>query len=130
MEKDSRIVVFGSSGMVGSAVVRKLQDDGYKNIITTDHDKLDLTVYYEVKYFMKKNNPEYVFNCAAKVGGIYANSTYPVEFLSENMMIGFNVVKYSYEYGIKKLLHLSSSCTYPKKCRQPIKEKYLMTKEL
>ena len=130
MKKESRIYVAGHSGMVGSAIVKKLQSEGYTNIITRSHEYLDLTIPYEVKYFIKDNKPEYVFQCAAKVGGICANSTYPVDFLYENMMINMNVIKYAYENDVAKLMVLGSSCIYPKECEQPIKEEYLLSKAL
>lgn len=130
MNLDSRIFVAGHNGMVGSAIVRKLEQLGYKNIITMQRSKLDLLDQSQVDDFFRKIGPEYVFLAAAKVGGINANRSYKADFIYENLMIQTNVIKSSYAYGVKKLLFLGSSCIYPKMCRQPIKEEYLMTGSL
>lgn len=130
MNLDSRIFVAGHNGMVGSAIVRKLYELGYKNIITMPRNKLDLLNQYEVDNFFRKIGPEYVFLAAAKVGGINANNKYKADFIYENLMIQTNMIKSSYTYDVKKLIFLGSSCIYPKFCNQPIKEEYLMTGEL
>jgi len=127
MNKDSKIYVAGHRGLVGSAIMRKLQQEGYTNIITRTHKELDLTSQAQTQEFFKKEKPEYVFLAAAKVGGIHANNTYPADFAYINIMIESNVIKASYDYGVKKLLFLGSSCIYPKLCPQPIKEEYLLT---
>ncbi len=127
MNKDSKIYVAGHRGLVGSAIMRKLQQEGYTNIITRTHKELDLTSQAQTQEFFEKEKPEYVFLAAAKVGGIHANNTYPADFAYINIMIESNVIKASYDYGVKKLLFLGSSCIYPKLCPQPIKEEYLLT---
>jgi len=127
MNKDSKIYVAGHRGLVGSAIMRKLQQEGYTNIITRTHKELDLTNQAQTQEFFEKEKPEYVFLAAAKVGGIHANDTYPADFAYINIMIESNVIKASYDYGVKKLLFLGSSCIYPKLCPQPIKEEYLLT---
>lgn len=127
MNKESKIYVAGHTGMVGSALVRCLMRNGYQNIIYKTHRELDLTNQSAVDDFFKAENPEYVFTAAAKVGGIYANNTYPADFIMENMLIECNVINSSYKYNVKKLLFLGSSCIYPKTCPQPIKEEYLLT---
>jgi len=130
MEHDSKIFVAGHTGLVGSAVKRKLESDGYNNLILRSHAELDLTWQEQVENFFEKEKPEYVFLCAAKVGGILANSTYPAEFIYKNIMIAANVIHASYRYGVKKLLNLGSSCIYPKFALQPIKEECLLTDTL
>jgi GDP-L-fucose synthase len=130
MNKDSKIYVAGHRGLVGSAIMRKLQQEGYTNIITRTHKELDLTNQAQTQEFFEKEKPEYVFLAAAKVGGIHANNTYPADFAYINIMIESNVIKASYDYGVKKLLFLGSSCIYPKLCPQPIKEEYLLTGSL
>ena len=120
MDKDSKIYVAGHRGLVGSAIVRKLREKGYTNIIGRSHKELDLTNSFDVEEFFKKEKPEYVFLAAAKVGGIYANSTYPADFILENLKIQNNVIEMSHKYGVKKLMFLGSSCIYPKLCPQPI----------
>jgi GDP-L-fucose synthase len=127
MERNARIYVAGHSGLIGSAVVRKLKSLDYKNIITRTHKEMDLKERNKVAEFFKKEGPEYVFLAAARVGGIYANSTFPAEFIYENLMIQTNVIDLSYRYGVKKLLFLASSCIYPKTCKQPMREEYLLT---
>jgi GDP-L-fucose synthase len=130
MNLDSRIFVAGHNGMVGSAIVRKLEQLGYTNIITMQRSKLNLLDQSEVDNFFRKIGPEYVFLAAAKVGGIKANRDMKADFIYENIMIQTNIIKSSYSYDVKKLLFLGSSCIYPKMCEQPIKEEYLMTGEL
>lgn len=125
--KNARIYVAGHRGLVGSALIRKLKEAGYSNIITKSHKELDLTQQKDTEEFFEKERPEYVFLAAAKVGGILANSTYKAQFIYENMMISANVIHASYKYGVKKLLNLGSSCIYPKFASQPLKEKYLLT---
>ncbi|MDP3789575.1 MAG: GDP-L-fucose synthase [Candidatus Omnitrophota bacterium] len=127
MEKNSLIYVAGHTGLIGSAIVRKLEPEGYRNIITRSRAELDLTDRPKTADFFAKEKPEYVFLAAAKVGGIYANSTYPAEFIYENLMIEANVIDLSFRCGVKKLIFLSSSCVYPKLCRQPMREDYIMT---
>lgn len=127
MEKTAKIYVAGHRGMVGSAIYRKLQQEGYTNIITKTSKELDLRRQAEVEKFFETFRPEYVFLAAAKVGGILANNTYRAEFLYDNLMIQNNVIHASYKYGVKKLLFLGSSCIYPKLCPQPMKEEYLLS---
>jgi GDP-L-fucose synthase len=127
MDKDSKIYVAGHRGLVGSAINRQLEKAGYDNIITRTHSELDLTDQNAVREFFGREKPEYVFLCAAKVGGILANSEYPAEFIHQNLAIQTNVVHESYKSGIKRLLFLGSSCIYPRDCPQPIKEEYLLT---
>jgi GDP-L-fucose synthase len=127
MDKDSKIFVAGHLGLVGSAIVRKLQALGHKNLVTRERSRLDLTKRERVDAFFAEEKPEYVFLAAAKVGGIYANSTNKAEFLLDNLAIAANVVDASYRYGVKKLLNLGSSCIYPKLAPQPLREEYLLT---
>jgi GDP-L-fucose synthase len=130
MKLDSKIFVAGHNGMVGSAIVRRLTELGYTNIITLNRNKLNLLDQSEVDNFFRKVGPEYVFLAAAKVGGINANQTQKADFLYENLMIQTNVIKSSYSYDVKKLIFLGSSCIYPKMSPQPIKEEYLLTGSL
>ena len=130
MEKDSKIYVAGGNGMVGSAIIRKLKREGYKNIITTTHKELDLTRQIETENFFEREKPEYVFLAAAKVGGIYANSLALSDFLYENLMIEMNTIKAALKNDCKKLEFLGSSCIYPKMAKQPIKESELLTSSL
>lgn len=127
MDKTSRIYVAGHTGMVGSAIVRELNKQGYENIITRSHSQLDLTNQLAVENFFKTEKPEYVFLSAAKVGGIVANNTYPADFLYENMMIEMNVINSAFKNNCKKLEFLGSSCIYPKFAEQPITEDSLLT---
>jgi len=127
MNKDSKIYVAGHRGMVGSAILRKLQKEGYSNIITKTSQELDLRIQKDVDDFFKLEKPEYVFLAAAKVGGILANNTYRAEFIYDNLMIQSNVIHSAYKYGVKKLLFLGSSCIYPKYAPQPMKEEYLLS---
>jgi GDP-L-fucose synthase len=130
MDKNSKIYVAGHRGLVGSALMRQLISQGYKNIVTRTHAELDLTNQTAVAEFFKKEKPEHVFLAAAKVGGIHANNTYPAEFIYENLAIQTNVIHQSYLNNAKRLLFLGSSCIYPKDCPQPIKEEYLLTSPL
>ena len=127
MNKNDSIYIAGHKGLVGNAILRKLQSEGYKNIITKTHQELDLIDTDAVEHFFIENKPCYVFLAAAKVGGIGANSHYPAEFIYQNTMIGFNVVHAAYKHGVKKLLNLGSSCIYPKDAPQPLKEDYLLS---
>lgn len=127
MEKSSKIFVAGHRGMVGSAIVRKLQADGYQNLVLKTSGELDLRNQAAVEKFFSTEKPEYVFLAAAKVGGILANNTYRADFLYENLMIESNVIHQSYVHKVKKLLFLGSSCIYPKLAPQPLKEEYLLS---
>lgn len=127
MEKSSKIYVAGHRGMVGSAIVRKLQSEGYKNLVLRTSSELDLRNQAAVEKFFAIEKPEYVFLAAAKVGGIMANNTYRADFLYENLMIESNVIHQSYVQSVKKLLFLGSSCIYPKMAPQPLKEEYLLS---
>lgn len=130
MDKQAKIYVAGHRGLVGSALMRQLQAQGYSNIVTRTHAELDLTNQVTVAQFFVLEKPEYVFLAAAKVGGIHANNTYPAEFIHENLAIQTNVIHQSYVAGVKRLLFLGSSCIYPRDCPQPIKEEYLLTGSL
>lgn len=127
MQKDSKIFVAGHRGMVGSALVRRLKEAGYTNLVMRTSRELDLRDQLAVTDFFAQEKPEYVLLAAAKVGGINANNTYPVDFLRDNIQLQTNVIEQSHAYGVKKLLFLGSSCVYPKMCPQPIKEEYLLT---
>jgi GDP-L-fucose synthase len=127
VEKHAKIYVAGHNGMVGSAVYRKLQKEGYTNLIGKRSAELDLTNQQAVADFFASEKPEYVFLAAAKVGGIIANNTYRAQFIYENLMIQNNVIHQSYVHGIKKLMFFGSSCIYPKMAPQPLKEEYLLT---
>lgn len=127
MEKQAKIFVAGHRGMVGSAICRKLQKEGYYNVITRTSAALDLRNQQAVADFFAEEKPEYVFLAAAKVGGIVANNTYRADFLYENLAIQNNVIHQSYLNGVKKLMFLGSSCIYPKLAPQPLKESYLLT---
>jgi GDP-L-fucose synthase len=127
MNLDSRIYVAGHNGMVGSAIVRRLKELGYTNIITSSKKELNLLNQLSVQSFFSNELPEYVFLCAAKVGGIKANNEMKGDFIYENLMIQSNIIKESQDFGVKKLLFLGSSCIYPKMSPQPIKEEYLLT---
>ena len=130
MNLDAKIYVAGHRGLVGSAIVRNLEDKGYTNIICRTHKELDLTNQEAVRVFFEQEKPEYVFLAAAKVGGIHANNTYPADFIYENLMIQNNVIKAAHDFEVKKLLFLGSTCIYPKMAPQPIKEEYLLTGSL
>lgn len=127
MDKNAKIYVAGHRGMVGSAIVRNLEQKGYVNIIGRTSKELDLIRQSDVENFFEEEKPEYVFLAAAKVGGIYANNKYPAEFIYNNLMIETNIIHSAYKYSVKKLLFLGSSCIYPKMAPQPIKEEYLLT---
>ncbi|MFN6087480.1 MAG: GDP-L-fucose synthase family protein [Cyclobacteriaceae bacterium] len=127
MEKSSKIYVAGHRGMVGSAIVRKLQAEAYTNLVLRTSSELDLRNQSQVENFFTSEKPEYVFLAAAKVGGIMANNTYRADFLYENLMIESNVIHQSYVHKVKKLLFLGSSCIYPKLAPQPLKEEYLLS---
>lgn len=127
MEKSAKIFVAGHRGMVGSAIVRKLNAKGYNNLVLRTSSELDLRNQADVEKFFATEKPEYVFLAAAKVGGIMANNTYRAEFLYDNLMIEGNVIHQSYVHGVKKLLFLGSSCIYPKMAPQPLKEEYLLS---
>jgi GDP-L-fucose synthase len=130
MEKNSKILIAGYKGMVGSAITKKLQESDYSNLLLIDKDEIDLTRQIEVETLFDKEQPEYVVLAAAKVGGILANNTYKADFIYANMAIALNVIHTSYKYKVKKLLNLGSSCIYPKNALQPLKEEYLLTGEL
>lgn len=130
MLKDSRILVAGSRGLVGSAIVRKLDTEGFSNLITFSRSELDLIDQTATLRFFEERKPEYVFLAAAKVGGILANNTYPADFIYDNVMIESNIIHSAYLTGVNKLLFLGSSCIYPKFTEQPIKESSLLTGEL
>ena len=127
MNKQSKIYLAGHRGLVGSAILRKLQAKGYSNILTRTHAELDLTRQGEVEAFFSTEKPEYVILSAAKVGGIGANSAFPADFIYENLAIAQNIIHSSYKSGVTKLLNLGSSCIYPKMAPQPMKEESFMT---
>ncbi len=127
MEKTSKIYIAGHRGMVGSALVRKLEQEGYSNIVTRTSKELDLRNQQAVADFFAQEKPDYVFLAAAKVGGIVANNTYRAEFIYDNLMMESNIIHHSYLNGVKKLLFLGSSCIYPKLAPQPLKEEYLLS---
>ena len=130
MDKNAKIYVAGHTGMVGSAIVRKLKSEGYNNLILKYHRELDLLDQKEVEKFYDDNKPDCVFIAAAKVGGIHANNTYRGRFIYENLQMQNNLIHYANESGVKKLLFLGSSCIYPRNAPQPMKEEYLLTGEL
>ena len=127
MDKNAKIYVAGHTGLVGSAITRKLKQKGYTNLVFTPHSQYDLRDQQQVKEFFEKERPEYVFLAAAKVGGIWANNVYRAEFIYDNLMIEANIIHYSYVYEVKKLMFLGSSCIYPKFAPQPMKEEHLLT---
>ena len=127
MDSDSRVLIAGANGMVGSAIVRNLESKGYTNIIKGTRDDVDFTNQDETERYFCSEEPEYVFLAAAKVGGIMANRNYKAEFLTENLQIQTNIIQQSYNFGVKKLLFLGSSCIYPKMATQPITEDQLLT---
>lgn len=130
MNKSAKIYVAGHRGMVGSAIARKLQSEGFQNMVSRTSAELDLRNQQAVSEFFSKEKPDYVFLAAAKVGGINANNTYRAEFLYDNLMIEANIIHQSHLNGVKKLLFLGSSCIYPKMAPQPLKEEYLLTDSL
>ena len=125
-----KIFVAGHKGLVGSAIIRELNKKGYKKIITASKSSLDLTKQNRVYKFIKKKKPNFIFIAAAKVGGIYSNNKYKADFIYNNLSIQNNLINAAFECGIKDLIFLGSSCVYPRLCKQPIKEKYLLTGEL
>ncbi len=127
MEKEAKIYIAGHRGMVGSAIMRKLEEEGFTNFITRNSSDLDLRNQQAVADFFEQEKPDYVFLAAAKVGGIVANNTYRAEFLYDNLQIQNNIIHYAYLNGVKKLMFLGSSCIYPKMAPQPLKEDYLLT---
>lgn len=130
MDVHSKVYIAGHRGLVGSAVYRKLKNEGFANLAVSTSDELDLKNQEAVASFFDEKKPEYVVLAAAKVGGILANSSYPAEFIYDNIMIQANVIHQAYLSGVKKLLFLGSSCIYPKQAPQPMKEGYLLTGEL
>ena len=130
LESHSRIFVAGHTGLVGSAILRRLNSEGYDNLLARRHDELDLTKARAVKEFFQSKRPEYVFLAAGKVGGIHANDSYPAEFIQQNLAIQANVIHEAWQAGVERLLFLGSSCIYPRDCPQPIKEEYLLTGSL
>ncbi|WP_043770970.1 GDP-L-fucose synthase [Algiphilus aromaticivorans] len=127
MQQDSRVFVAGHRGLVGSAICRKLQAEGYSGVLTRSRSETDLTDPGEVRHFFAESQPEYVFLAAAKVGGIHANDSAPADFLRDNLQIQLNVIDAAYRAGVKKLVFLGSSCIYPKHAPQPMKEEHLLT---
>lgn len=127
MEKNAKIYIAGHRGMVGSAILRKLQDEGYRQFVLRNSAQLDLRNQLEVSEFFRKEKPDYVFLAAAKVGGILANNTYRAEFLYDNLMIEANVIHSAWQHGVKKLMFLGSSCIYPKLAPQPLQGDSLLT---
>jgi GDP-L-fucose synthase len=130
MEKNAKVFVAGHRGLVGSALIRKLNEKGFVNLVQRTRRELDLTDQGAVDNFFKTEKPEYVFLAAAKVGGIYANNTYPAEFIFSNMQVQMNIINASWKYNVKKLLFLGSSCIYPKYSPQPMREEALLSGQL
>ncbi len=130
MDKNSKIYVAGHHGMVGSAIIRRLQDQGYQNLVLRTSKELDLRRQAEVERFFEEEQPEYVFLAAAKVGGIMANQSYPADFMYDNMIMEMNVIHSAYGIGVKKLMFLGSSCIYPRLAPQPMPESCLLTSSL
>ena len=127
MERDSKIYIAGHTGLVGSAILRRLRADGHRNLLLRTHQELDLEIQKDVNAIFDSEKPDYVFVAAAKVGGIYANNTYPADFIYNNLIIESNVIHAAHRYGVKKLLFLGSSCIYPRLASQPMKEEYLLS---
>ncbi len=127
MNIDDKIYIAGHRGMVGSAICRHLKAAGYKNLLVQSRDQLDLTQQAAVMQFFSRQRPEYVFLCAARVGGIYANNTYPADFIYQNLMIEANIIQAAYQYKVKRLLFLGSSCIYPREAQQPMPESALLS---
>ena len=127
MKTNNQIYVAGHRGLAGSAIVRRLQAGGYNNLITRTHAELDLTQQEDVNRFFERERPEFVFIAAGRVGGIYANNTYPAEFIYENLMIESNIIHAAFRNQVHKLLFLGSSCIYPRNAPQPMKEEHLLT---
>ncbi|EJC74112.1 nucleoside-diphosphate-sugar epimerase [Rhizobium leguminosarum bv. trifolii WSM2012] len=127
MDRHAKIYVAGHRGMVGSAIVRRLLDSGYDNIVTRTHDELDLANQQAVTAFLAKETPDFIFMAAAKVGGIHANNTFRADFLYTNLLIEANITNAAWQAGVRRMLFLGSSCIYPRDCPQPIREDYLLT---
>ena len=127
MDREKKIYVAGHRGLVGSALVRRLEKEGFAQIVTRSHRELDLTRQAEVEAFFAEEKPAYVILAAAKVGGIHANDTYPADFIMKNLQIECNVIDAAYQNQVEKLLFLGSSCIYPRDCPQPIREEYLLS---
>jgi GDP-L-fucose synthase len=127
MDKDAKIYVAGHRGLVGSTLMRRFAACGHTNFLTRSHAELDLIDQRAVEAFFGEHKPEYVFLAAARVGGIYANNTYPAEFIHQNLAVQVNVIEAAHRHGVRRLLFLGSSCIYPRDCPQPIKEEYFMT---
>jgi len=130
MEKNKKIFVAGHKGLVGSAIIRELKNQGYTNILTVDKKVVDLSYAYDTDIWFEKNKPDYVFLAAAKVGGIHANDVYPVDFLDQNLKIQGNVINAAHKHNVKKLMFLGSVCIYPKYAETPVKEESLLTGQL
>jgi GDP-L-fucose synthase len=130
MNRNSKIYIAGHTGLVGSAILRRLEHLGYSNIITASHAGLDLTDAQKTWEFFQKEKPEYVFCAAAKVGGLHANNAFMADFAMENLKITVNLIDSAYKSGVKKLLYLGSSCIYPRECPQPVREEYLLSAPL
>ena len=130
INKNSKIFVAGHNGLVGSAILRKLKREGYRNIITINRSRLDLTNQNKVFNFLKKKKPKFIFIAAAKVGGIYSNNKFKAEYIYSNLSIQNNIIHAAFKCNIKDLIFLGSSCVYPKLCKQPIKEEYLLNGKL
>jgi GDP-L-fucose synthase len=130
MNRTSKIYVSGHRGMVGSAILRRLEADGFNNIVVRTHDELDLTNQDAVNAFFKEERPDQFYLAAARVGGIHANNTYPAEFIYQNLMMEANTIHAAWKYGVQKLLFLGSSCIYPKLAEQPMREDALLTASL
>jgi len=130
VKKDSKIYIAGYKGLVDSAIKRNLEENGYTNLVFSDREDFDLQRQQEVENFFSKERLEFVFLAAAKVGGIWANQTYPAEFIYSNLSIEVNVIHAPYKFGVKKLLFLGSACIYPKHAPQPMKEDHLLTSSL
>jgi len=127
MDSENKIYVAGNTGLVGSAIVRKLKENGYSNIISSPRSNFDLKSQYDVEKFFNINRPDYVFLAAARCGGIFDNINYPVDYLLDNLNIQNNIISTAYKYEVKKLMFFASSCIFPKESLQPIKEEYLLT---
>jgi len=130
MNKEAKIFVAGHNGLVGSAIVRQLDAQGYSNLLVKSRRELDLCDQNAVRDFFAQEKPDYVFLAAAKVGGIHANDIYPADFIRDNLAIQSNIIDAAYHSGCQKLLFLGSSCIYPKFAEQPMKEEYLLTGSL